>query len=139
MQNVLAPAGALGLGSTLTTRHITYERELDAAMGIPTGFHSHAILSIGDPMGGFGPVGRGPLAEIVLSRRVGKVVPGIREEGRSRPSPANPTFARPFFGGAEGLYPQSIGDGYGPAARIIRAVSLPLASAASTVPISGPA
>src|SRR5262249_15745075 len=60
VQNMLLAARALGLGSTLTTRHIGYEKEVDAAMGIPSGFHSYAILPIGYPMGRFGPVGRGP-------------------------------------------------------------------------------
>ena len=67
----------LGLGSTLTTRHISYEKEVDAAMGIPQGFHSYAILPIGYPMGRFGPVGRGPLADIVYLDGWGKPYPGI--------------------------------------------------------------
>ena len=70
-------ARALGLGSTLTTRHIGYEKEVDAAMGIPPGFHSYAILPIGYPMGRFGPVGRGPLSEIVYLDGWGKPYPGI--------------------------------------------------------------
>ena len=37
----------------------------DAAMSIPQGFHSYAILPIGYPMGRFGPVGRGPLADVM--------------------------------------------------------------------------
>jgi len=56
---------ALGLGSTLTTRHLLYEKEADAALGLPEGVHSYAILPIGYPMGHFGPVGRGPLKDIV--------------------------------------------------------------------------
>src|SRR5262252_9603390 len=64
VQNMLLAARALGLGSTLTTRHIAYEKEVDATMGIPAGFHSYAILPIGYPMGRFGPVGRGPLSEV---------------------------------------------------------------------------
>ena len=34
-------------------------------MGLPEGVHSYAILPIGYPMGRFGPVGRGKLADIV--------------------------------------------------------------------------
>ena len=70
-------ARALGLGSTLTTRHTTYEKEVDTAMGIPPGFHSYAILPIGYPMGRFGPVGRGPLSEVVYLDGWGKSYPGI--------------------------------------------------------------
>ena len=77
VQNMLLAARALGLGSTLTTRHITYEKEVDAAMGIPPGFHSYAILPIGYPMGRFGPVGRGPLAEVVYLDGWGKPYPGL--------------------------------------------------------------
>jgi nitroreductase len=35
VQNMLLAARALGLGATLTTRHLTYEKETEAAMGIP--------------------------------------------------------------------------------------------------------
>jgi nitroreductase len=77
VQNMLLAARALGLGSTLTTRHIQYEKEVDAAMGIPPGFHSYAILPIGYPMGRFGPVGRGPLADVVYLDGWGKPYPGI--------------------------------------------------------------
>jgi len=77
VQNMLLAARALGLGSTLTTRHITYEKEVDAAMGIPPGFHSYAILPIGYPMGRFGPVGRGPLTDVVYLDGWGKAYPGI--------------------------------------------------------------
>src|SRR5204863_627851 len=61
VQNMLLAARALGLGATLTTRHLLYEKEAEAALGLPPGVHSYAILPIGYPMGKFGPVGRGPL------------------------------------------------------------------------------
>ena len=64
VQNMLLAARALGLGSTLTTRHLIFEAESEAALGLPPGVHSYAILPIGWPMGNFGPVGRGPLEEI---------------------------------------------------------------------------
>ena len=77
VENMLLAARALGLGSTLTTRHLQYEKETEAAMGIPPGWHSYAILPIGYPMGRFGPVGRGPLAEVVYLDGWGKPYPGI--------------------------------------------------------------
>jgi nitroreductase len=73
VQNMLLAARALGLGSTLTTRHLLYERETEAAMGLPEGVHSYAILPIGYPMGRFGPVGRGKLAEIVFQDKWGQL------------------------------------------------------------------
>jgi nitroreductase len=77
VQNMLLAARALGLGSTLTTRHLQYEKETEAAMGIPPGFHSYAILPIGYPMGRFGPVGRAPLSEVAYLDGWGKPYPGI--------------------------------------------------------------
>jgi nitroreductase len=77
VQNMLLAARALGLGATLTTRHLQYEKETEAALGIPPGWHSYAILPIGYPMGRFGPLGRGPLAEVVYLDGWGKPYPGI--------------------------------------------------------------
>src|SRR5262245_19784234 len=64
VQNMLLAARALGLGSTLTTRHLLHEKEAEAALGLPAGVHSYAILPVGYAMGKFGPVKRGPLADI---------------------------------------------------------------------------
>ena len=72
VQNMLLAARALGLGSTLTTRHLLYEQEAEAALGLPPGVHSYAILPIGYPMGNFGPVGRGKLEEFVFSEKWGQ-------------------------------------------------------------------
>ena len=77
VQNMLLAARALGLGATLTTRHLLYEKEAEAALGLPPGVHSYAILPIGYPMGRFGPVGRGPLAEIVYQDRWGQPYPNV--------------------------------------------------------------
>jgi len=72
VQNMLLAARALGLGATLTTRHLLFEKESEAALGLPPGVHSYAILPIGYPMGTFGPVGRGPLGDIVYQDRWGQ-------------------------------------------------------------------
>jgi nitroreductase len=72
VQNMLLAARALGLGATLTTRHLLYEKEAEAALGLPPGVHSYAILPIGYPMGKFGPVGRGPLSNVVYQDRWGQ-------------------------------------------------------------------
>ncbi len=75
VQNMLLAARALGLGSTLTTRHLLHEREAEQALGLPEGVHSYAILPIGYPMGNFGPVGRGSLSDIVYLDRWGAPYP----------------------------------------------------------------
>jgi nitroreductase len=75
VQNMLLAARALGLGATLTTRHLLYEKESEAALGLPPGVHSYAILPIGYPMGRFGPVGRAPLGDIVYQDRWGQAYP----------------------------------------------------------------
>jgi nitroreductase len=72
VQNMLLAARALGLGSTLTTRHLLYEAEAEKALGLPEGVHSYAILPIGYPMGRFGPVGRGALADFVYLDKWGE-------------------------------------------------------------------
>jgi nitroreductase len=78
VQNMLLAARALGLGATLTTRHLMYEKETEAALGLPPGVHSYAILPIGYPLGEFGPVGRGrPLSEIVFQDRWNTPYPGV--------------------------------------------------------------
>jgi nitroreductase len=77
VQNMLLTARALGLGATLTTRHLMYETETEAALGLPTGVHSYAILPIGYPLGHFGPVNRGMLADVVYQDRWGEKFPGI--------------------------------------------------------------
>jgi len=77
VQNMLLAARALGLGCTLTTRHLLFEKETEQALGLPEGVHSYAILPIGWPMGRFGPVGRGNLAEMVYQDRWGQAYPGL--------------------------------------------------------------
>jgi nitroreductase len=81
VQNMLLAARALGLGATLTTRHLLHEKETEAALGLPPGVHSYAILPIGYPMGRFGPVGRGPLHDVVYQDRWGQPYPGVEKGG----------------------------------------------------------
>src|ERR1700752_656925 len=95
VQNMLLAARALGLGATLTTRHLLYEAEVEAALGLPPGVHSYAILPIGYPMGNVGPVGRGPLADIVYQDRWGTPYTGAcpARRGARRP-PSGPALLR---------------------------------------------
>ncbi len=72
VQNMLLAARALGLGSTLTSRHLRHEKEVEEIMGLPPGVHSYAILPIGYPMGNFGPVRRGSLSDVVYLDKWGE-------------------------------------------------------------------
>src|SRR5271170_5588985 len=77
VQNMCLAARALGLGTTLTTRHTGYGKECDAIFGLPPGVQSYAILPIGWPMGRFGPLGRGPLKDFVYGDQWGKPYAGL--------------------------------------------------------------
>jgi nitroreductase len=72
VQNMLLTARALGLGATLTTLHLVFEKEAEAALGLPSDAHSYAILPIGYPVGRFGPVRRIALADVVYRDRWGR-------------------------------------------------------------------
>ena len=72
VQNMLLAARAVGLGATLTTLYLNFEKEVETALGLPSGMHSYALVPIGYPMGRFGPVRRIPLAEIVYEDRWGQ-------------------------------------------------------------------
>jgi hypothetical protein len=63
---------ALGLGATLTTLYLQFEKEAEAALGLPPNVHSYALLPIGYPMGRFRPVRRVPLADVVYEDRWGQ-------------------------------------------------------------------
>ena len=71
-QNMLLAARALDLAATLTTLHLQFEKEAEAALGLPPNVHSYALLPIGYPMGRFGPVRRVPLADVVYKDRWGQ-------------------------------------------------------------------
>jgi nitroreductase len=43
VQNMLLAARALGLGATLTTLYLNFEKEAEAALGLPPGVHSYAF------------------------------------------------------------------------------------------------
>jgi nitroreductase len=72
VQNMLLAARALGLGATLTTLYLQFEKEAEAALGLPPGVHSYALLPIGYPMGWFGLIRRVALADVVFENRWGE-------------------------------------------------------------------
>jgi nitroreductase len=66
VQNMLLAGRALGLGATLTTTlYLQFEKEAEAALGLPPDIHSYALPPIGYPLGRFGPVRRIPLTDVV--------------------------------------------------------------------------
>jgi len=71
VQNILLAARALGLGATLTTRHLLYEKECDEILGLPKDAHTFAIIPIGYPLGKFGRVSRAPVEQVTFSDRWG--------------------------------------------------------------------
>jgi nitroreductase len=73
VQNMLLAARGLGLGSTLTTRHLLFEKEVNEVLGLPENAETFAILPIGYPMGKFGPVSRQSTDAITFLNRWGAV------------------------------------------------------------------
>jgi nitroreductase len=72
VQNMLLAARALGLGATLTTLYLNFEKEVEVAFGLPSDVHSYALLPIGYPIGRSGPVRRVPLADVVYEDQWGQ-------------------------------------------------------------------
>ena len=70
------PAAPSASGRTLTTLHLNFEKEAEAAMGLPDDVHSYAILPIGYPMGKFGPVRRASLESVAYQDRWGEAYRG---------------------------------------------------------------
>ena len=71
VQNMLLAARAVGLGCTLTTLYLRFEKEAEAAMGLPEDVHSYALLPLGYPRGRFGPVRRTALSDVAFLDRWG--------------------------------------------------------------------
>jgi nitroreductase len=69
---MLLAARALGLGATLTTLYLQFEKEAEAAFGLLPNVHSYALLPIGYALGRFGPVRRVPLADVTYEDRWGR-------------------------------------------------------------------
>ena len=76
VQNMLLAARALGLGATLTTLYLNFEKDAEAALGLPPDWHSYALIPIGYPVGRFGPVRRVALEEVVYEDRWGQSYAG---------------------------------------------------------------
>lgn len=61
VQNILLACRAHGLGATLTTLHLLYERAIKTKLGIPAEIDTVALIPIGWPAGKFGPTTRAPI------------------------------------------------------------------------------
>jgi nitroreductase len=66
VQNLMLAARALGLGTTLTTFHRTYEAEVKQLLGIPDGVETFALIPLGWPRGKFGSGQRIPTERVVF-------------------------------------------------------------------------
>lgn len=64
-QNILLACRALGLGATVTTLHLLFEREVNSILGLPDSARSFAMIPVGYPLGRFGPIKRRPVAEVL--------------------------------------------------------------------------
>ncbi|MGE0821353.1 MAG: nitroreductase family protein [Candidatus Binatia bacterium] len=71
VQNMLLAARGLGLGATLTTRHLLFEKEVSEVLGLPDNAETFAVIPIGYPLGRFGPVARQPLEAVTFQDRWG--------------------------------------------------------------------
>ena len=66
VQNLLLAARALGLGTTLTTLHRAFERELRALLALPPTVEPVVIVPLGFPADRFGPTRRRPVREVAF-------------------------------------------------------------------------
>jgi nitroreductase len=75
-QNIILACRALGLGTTIATNHIRCEEEVKTVLGIPRDVQTFALVPIGYPLGGFGPVTRRPVAEVAHADHWSQPWPG---------------------------------------------------------------
>jgi nitroreductase len=77
VENMLLAARAVGLGAVLTTRHLVFQKEVEAILGLPEGVESYAIVPIGYPLGQFGPVRRADVNEVIYLDHWGSAHPPL--------------------------------------------------------------
>jgi hypothetical protein len=75
VQNMLLAARALGLGATLTTLHLVFEKKADAALGLPPNAHSYALLPVGYPWAALDP------SDVSLSPMSSMKIDGVKLAG----------------------------------------------------------
>ena len=72
VQNLMLAARSLGLGTCLTTLHARREAEIKALLSIPDHVDTYALIPLGYPATGFGPVTRQPVAAVTFHDRWGQ-------------------------------------------------------------------
>lgn len=72
VQNFLLAVQGQGLGSVLTTRWKQRESEINALMGLPDDWETHAILPVGWPARKYGRGNRLPVAEVTFREQFGR-------------------------------------------------------------------
>ena len=71
VQNLMIAARALGIGSTLTTFHLSREAEIKSLLNIPEEVHTAALIPLGYPTGRWGVARRRPVEELTFRDRFG--------------------------------------------------------------------
>ncbi|CAN5477592.1 nitroreductase family protein [soil metagenome] len=64
IQNLMIAARAYGIGSTLTTFHLSREAEVKKLLGIPEDVHTAALVPLGYPTGNWGEAKQRPVEEV---------------------------------------------------------------------------
>ena len=72
VQNLLLAARALGLGATLTTVYRGHEADVKRLLGIPDNVETMALITIGYPVGKFGPTTRISAERVVFWEKWGQ-------------------------------------------------------------------
>lgn len=85
VQNILLACRALGLGATLTGVTCQYEDEVRKILSLPDHITTYGMITIGYPMGKFGPVSRVPVEEVAWKNQYGTPLP--RPTGYMAPVP----------------------------------------------------
>jgi nitroreductase len=78
IQNIILACRALGLGTLITTNHILYEDDVRAILGLPDDVFTFAVMPIGYPLDGPGPLSRRPVGQVTFAEQWGQRWPGER-------------------------------------------------------------
>ena len=87
VQNFLLACRAEGLGAVMTSWFLYAERELRDVVGIPADWLLAALVPVGWPVGGHGPVRRRPLAELASLDRWDNPFPVTPPDPSAPPDP----------------------------------------------------
>ena len=71
VQNLMIAARAFGIGSTLTTFHLSREAEIKALLDIPEDVHTAALIPLGYPVGRWREAKRRPIEDVTFRDKFG--------------------------------------------------------------------